>query len=60
MHYVSGTVERSQDLASFAGSSSGVITQWIRWENQEDKLGLTTQLLQGSYTTAGAGDESEY
>jgi hypothetical protein len=31
------------------------VTQWRRWENQEDKLGLTMQLLQGLYTAA---DES--
>jgi hypothetical protein len=29
--------------------------QWRRWENQEDKLGLTAVLLQGLYTAA---DES--
>jgi predicted alpha/beta hydrolase len=55
MHYFSVTVEQSQPRVLLGRGPKTVVTLWRRWENQEDKLGLTTQLLQGLYTTA---DES--
>jgi hypothetical protein len=55
MHYFLVNVERSQLRALFDRGPKTSVTQWRRWENQEDKLGLTAILLQGLYTTA---DES--
>jgi hypothetical protein len=55
MYYFSVTVEQSQPRALLDRGLKTSVTQWRRWENQEDKLGLTMQLLQGLYTTA---DES--
>jgi hypothetical protein len=49
------TVERSQPRVLLGRGPKTVVTLWRRWENQEDKLGLTAVLLQGLYTTA---DES--
>jgi hypothetical protein len=54
-HYFSVTVERCQPRALLDRGLKTGVTQWRRWENQEDKLGLTAVLLQGLYTTA---DES--
>jgi hypothetical protein len=55
MHYFSVTAERSQPRVLLGRGPKTSVTQWRRWENQEDKLGLTVVLLQGLYTTA---DES--
>jgi hypothetical protein len=54
-HYFSVTVECCRPRALLDRGLKTGVTQWRRWENQEDKLGLTAILLQGLYTTA---DES--
>jgi hypothetical protein len=54
-HYFSVTVEQSRPRVLFDRGPKTSVMQWRRWENQEDKLGLTAVLLQGLYTTA---DES--
>jgi hypothetical protein len=54
-HYFSVTVEQSRPRALLDRGLKTSVTQWRRWENQEDKLGLTAVLLQG---LCAATDES--